>query len=211
MSPKTIRRPKTSSKTHNGPVKKVDQYHHGDLRGACLKGALSFIERGHIDFSLRDLARKIGVSHQAPYHHFKTQAALLAALAQEGHHEFANRLERARSQAKGPVLPEMGLAYTRFAYEKPHHYRLMFLDGRVCIEDFAELKAQAERSFNELLKGVEHDFADQKLSAQQVLTKAASIWSFTHGLSCLLLDGRLEMCGLKAPLSAKDFAALSSV
>jgi len=198
-------RAKTSAKCKT----KAAHYHHGDLREACLRGALNFIENGELNFSLRDLARKIGVSHQAPYHHFKSLNELLAALAQEGHSEFANRLEHARTHAKGRALPEMGLAYTRFAYEKPHHYRLMFLDTRACIEEHPGLRAEAERSFNELLKGVEQDHKSQKLSTRQVLSKAAAVWSFTHGLACLLLDGRLEICGLKAPLSQKDFDALS--
>ncbi len=205
MRAQTKRTAKASSKIH----KKAEHYHHGDLKAACLKGALSFIEHGQLDFSLRDLARKIGVSHQAPYHHFKTQGDLLAALAQEGHNEFANRLESARKGSSKQVLPEMGLAYTRFAFEKPHHYRLMFLDTRVCVDGHPDLRAQAERSFGELLKGVEHDFAEKRLNQQQILAKAASIWSFTHGLSCLLLDGHLEMCGFKAPLSKKDFARLT--
>jgi AcrR family transcriptional regulator len=205
MKPKRRTSPKTLSKSNKGAT----HYHHGDLRQACLEGALSFIEQGEANFSLRDLARKIGVSHQAPYHHFKSLGELLASLAQEGYSEFANRLLQARTEGKGRVLPAMGLAYTRFAYEKPHHYRLMFLDARVRIEEHSGLRTEAERSFSELLKGVEHDHKSQNLSSTQILSKAAAVWSFTHGLSCLLLDGRLDICGLKAPLSQKDFDGLS--
>jgi AcrR family transcriptional regulator len=207
MGSKSKTVPKASSK----PKKAATHYHHGDLREACLQAALNFIEQGESNFSLRDLARKIGVSHQAPYHHFKSLGELLASLAQEGYSEFANKLLEARSKAKGRALPTMGLAYTRFAYKKPHHYRLMFLDARVRIEEHAGLRAEAERSFNELLKGVEHDYKSQSLSRAQILSKAAAVWSFTHGLSCLLLDGRLDICGLKAPLSQKDFDGLSLV
>jgi AcrR family transcriptional regulator len=60
-------------------------YHHGDLRRALVDAALALVqERGAEGFTLREAARRVGVSQTAPYRHFETKEALLAAVAEEG-------------------------------------------------------------------------------------------------------------------------------
>src|SRR5438046_5208157 len=98
----------------------MSTYHHGDLPAALLRAAGRTLERrGLAALSLREAARRAGVSHNAPYRHFPDREALLAALAAEG---FAMLGERLR----GKPGREMGAAYVSFALEQPQRFRLMF-------------------------------------------------------------------------------------
>lgn len=95
-------------------------YHHGDLRPALLRAAAKILEKEGSDaVSLRDLARRAGVSHTAPYRHFPDRRALLAALAEEGFAQLAAELE-------GRPWREQAVAYVRFAIANPERFRLMF-------------------------------------------------------------------------------------
>src|SRR5258708_14598981 len=95
-------------------------YHHGDLPAALLKAAGKALEQeGIASLSLRDAARRAGVSHNAPYRHFPHREALLAALAAEGFAILAERL-------LGRQGPELGGAYVQFPLPPPQRFRLMF-------------------------------------------------------------------------------------
>src|SRR2546423_10801996 len=98
----------------------MSTYHHGDLPAALLRAAGRVLEQKGIGaLSLRDAARRAGVSHNAPYRHFADREALLGALAAEGFALLAKRL-------RGQRGPELGMAYVRFALEHPQRFRLMF-------------------------------------------------------------------------------------
>jgi AcrR family transcriptional regulator len=140
-------------------------YHHGDLRAAVLEAAGVLIEKeGLAGLSVREAARRAGVSHNAPYRHFADREALLEGLAQEG----VAQLERALAGLSGR---ELGEAYVRFARAHPQRFRLMFTRRRDAMhERFA-------RAFAGL--GTEAKVA------------GAAAWSLVHGLACLMLDGQL--------------------
>jgi AcrR family transcriptional regulator len=153
-------------------------YHHGDLRAAILRAAGDILEeQGVAALSLREAARRAGVSHNAPYRHFAERDQLLAALAAEGFRSLGEAL------GKRPES-NMGVAYVEFALARPHRFRLMF-GGQVPFEKFPELKAEAERSH----AGVEQAFADLGADAP---VAAAAAWSLVHGLASLVLDGHFE-------------------
>jgi AcrR family transcriptional regulator len=98
----------------------VSTYHHGELRPALLRAAAKILEKEGCDaISLRDLARRAGVSHNAPYRHFADRQALLAAVAEEGFALLAAALE-------GKSWREQATAYLRFALANPERFRLMF-------------------------------------------------------------------------------------
>jgi len=151
----------------------MSTYHHGDLRAAVLNAAGRLIEKeGLARLSVREAARRAGVSHNAPYRHFPDRNALLAALAAEG-------FERLEKFLEGRSGREMGEGYVRFALAHPQRFRLMF-NGQ-----YSEVKRQAATvharlgaAFSEL--GPEAKFA------------VAAAWSLVHGLAHLLLDGHLE-------------------
>ena len=100
-------------------------YHHGDLRQAILTAAVAALaESGPARLSLRDLARRAGVSHAAPAHHFGDKAGLLTAIAAEGYNLLADTLTAA--QRRTADFLEVGVAYVRFAVDHRAHFEVMF-------------------------------------------------------------------------------------
>lgn len=155
----------------------LSRYHHGDLPAALLRAAGRTLEnRGIAALSLRDVARRAGVSHNAPYRHFPDREALLAALAAEG---FARLVERLRGKAGRDI----GEAYVRFALEQPQRFRLMF-GGVLPLAKHPELSIAAKTAYQVLVD------AFRDLPRPEVA--AAAGWSLVHGLSHLLLEGHLS-------------------
>lgn len=157
-------------------------YHHGDLRAAILRAAENILEeQGVTGLSLREAARRAGVSHNAPYRHFVDRDALLAALAADGFAELGRALESAGAQ--GPRA--RGEAYVRFALERPQRFRLMF-GGTLRLDAHPELREAASRTYQALVRAFE-PVAGQRDAA----TAATAAWSLVHGLAQLMLDGHL--------------------
>ncbi|MFC9339732.1 TetR/AcrR family transcriptional regulator [Streptomyces sp. NPDC057020] len=151
-------------------------YHHGGLRQAVLDAALDVIAaEGPGALSLRDLARRAGVSHAAPAHHFKDRTGLLTALATEGYGLLAEAL------AAAPELRERGVRYVRFAIEHPAHFQVMFQPDLLRADD-PDLLAAKERASAELRAGVAEltDVPDAR-------TAGIAAWSLAHGFATLLL------------------------
>jgi AcrR family transcriptional regulator len=116
-------------------------YHHGDLRRALLDAAIEAItEAGPAAMSLRDLARRAGVSHAGPTHHFRDKPGLLTALATEGYDLLATALTTARAET-GNAL-ELGLAYVQFAGGHRAHFEVMFRPDLYRAEDAALIAAR---------------------------------------------------------------------
>ena len=111
-------------------MKNDSSYHHGDLRGALVKAAVTEIERGgYENLSLRELAKSLGVSRAAPYRHFADRRALLAAVAADGFDRLTAIYRNAIANGKTPQarLAAAGRAYLAFAAERPQLFRLMFV------------------------------------------------------------------------------------
>ncbi|MEE4493396.1 TetR/AcrR family transcriptional regulator [Streptomyces sp. BE230] len=159
-------------------------YHHGDLRRALLAAALDVIRtEGPAALSLRDLARRAGVSHAAPAHHFKDRTGLLTAIAAEGYGLFADAL------ADAPDLRERGVRYVRFATEHPAHFQVMFQPDLHRADD-PDLLAAKERATAELRAGVTGLPAAGRGDDARLAGVAA--WSLAHGFATLLLSGNLS-------------------
>jgi AcrR family transcriptional regulator len=155
-------------------------YHHGDLRAKLTQAATEILEeQGVTALSLREVARRAGVSHNAPYRHFADRDALLAALAAEGFAQLAGMLEEAG--ARGPR--QRGEAYVRFALEHPQRFRLMF-GGTLRLDAHADLREAAARTYDGLVRA----FASLA-GPIGAPAAAAGAWAMVHGLSQLLLDG----------------------
>lgn len=159
-------------------------YHHGDLRRAILTAALDVITtEGPAALSLRDLARRAGVSHAAPAHHFKDRTGLLTAVAAEGYALFADALTGA------PDLRERGVAYVRFAATHPAHFQVMFQPDLYRTDD-PDLLAARTRATDALRAGVS-DLAPAGRGEDDRLAGVAA-WSLAHGFATLLLTGNLS-------------------
>lgn len=166
-------------------------YHHGDLRAALLAAAEDELAaRGVEGFSLRQVAKRAGVSHAAPAHHFGDAAGLLTALAAEGFRQFlAAQAAREARAAPDPAaqLVAAGLGYVDFAMARPALFRLLWQSERPDFGD-ADLRAAAGAAFQHLV--------DQVMAAGgRSMADEAAAWAMAHGLADLLASGRLESLG----------------
>ena len=162
-------------------------YHHGDLPRALLEAALQAIaEVGPAAVSLRDLARRTGVSHAAPAHHFGDKAGLLTAVATDGFRRLAATL-RETYQATGSFL-EVGVAYVGFAVTHRAHFEVMFRPELYHPDD-PEL-TQAREQARALLYPPAAEVANSPDGRDEVRAGVAA-WSLVHGLATLWLNQNL--------------------
>jgi AcrR family transcriptional regulator len=167
-------------------------YHHGNLRKALLEAALAAIrEQGITELSLRDVARRAGVSHAAPAHHFKDKAGLLTALATVGFERFAQAQRDARERGADPVsrFSWTGWAYVMFADQNREYFEIMFRPELLNGDDPAYVAA-AHEAHQVLLETMRP--ALMGVTEEQLLTQSTSAWALAHGLSRLWLDGNLS-------------------
>ena len=170
------------------PIQVKPGYHHGDLRRALLVQAGVLLEEvGSDALSIRELARRAGVSPRAPYRHFGDKEELLSAVAADGFRTFGEALAAAQEVAvPGRAIEEQVVAYVRFAIAAPGRFRLMFGPRRVEPQgDLADAKAFAFGVFQVSVERVSSPGDDTR-------ALAIGYWSFAHGLAVLFLDGRVQ-------------------
>lgn len=168
--------------------KRRTTYHHGDLRVALLTTARTLLDEGGVPaVSLREVARRAGVTPAACYRHFADKKALLTALAVQGFEEFAQALRSACEGAAAPFA-EMGIAYVAFAVQRPGMFRLMFGPAVADRSRSPELMAAigaATRLFDSGLKSSRHVAPEDPVGALRA-------WATVHGLATLAIDGMLS-------------------
>ena len=173
-------------------------YHHGNLQAALEDAALELLETtSAAKISLREVARRAGVSHNAPYHHFGDRAALLQALGVRGMAELLAAQEKAVAAADSPAqrVRALGSAYVHYAAEHPQAFSLVF-DPDYCAagtpsEQMAPLIARNEELLAaeiEALVATEPAFAGRDPAAL-----AAAMWSTVHGMAQLVMLGHLPV------------------
>jgi AcrR family transcriptional regulator len=177
---------------------KRDSYHHGDLKRALTEAALQLVqEKGPKGFTLREVARRAGVSTAAPYRHFADKSQLLAAAAAQGFVELHRALDATASAATdltGRVLA-MGRAYVRWAISHPDYYQIMFgseLDKR----QTPELPAAAARAFDDLLGIIVECQQAKVLPSGDPREIAGPTWSLLHGVATLTIGSDLSHVGI---------------
>ncbi|MCA9668988.1 MAG: TetR/AcrR family transcriptional regulator [Myxococcales bacterium] len=176
-------------------------YHHGDLRRTLMSEALGLIdERGLDGWTLKEAARRAGVSHTAPYRHFDDKDALLEALALEGLDAVRDAMLRAAERAEREdasdarrALLDVAFSVVRLALNKPALYQVTFSGARP--NSIAQLDAAAETTaFGTLRTMVERWQHAGLLDAEATPRDLAlALWATTHGLAALLATGRLDI------------------
>jgi len=175
--------------------KPKDGYHHGDLREALLAAAEEELdEKGVEGFTLRGCAKRAGVSHAAPAHHFKDAEGLLTALAAVGFARFTAAMTARQSTAPADPrerLIALGLGYIDFAISEPALFRLMFASGRPDFDD-PDLQQVAMNSLGQLIHGVGAVRGSADPGDKAAMLDVAAAWSMVHGIADLALSGRMK-------------------
>lgn len=190
------------------------QYHHGDLKASLISAGNKILLRDGADaLSLRAIAAEAGVSHMAPYAHFKNKKELIKSIAEAGFVEMAVTMEAVAAELKASkvVTPAelvlaYGASYLEFATNHPELYRLMLgqveTTGRKLKKETSVTKSSPTQSdiqvsvsplFSEktqkpflLLKAA---FADNDDQAE---AKALGAWSMVHGMAALIIEGHIQ-------------------
>jgi AcrR family transcriptional regulator len=167
----------------------------GDLAEELLKAAAALVaERGPQRFSLREVARRAGVSEAAPYWHFASKEALLAGVAEQGFTALAALMADGRRRVKHPQrqLQELGVAYVRFALAHPSHLRVMFGPEVHDKSAHPSLKLAADRAFGLLVSTISEGQRAGHVRDGDPEELAVAAWALVHGLSALIIDGQLR-------------------
>jgi AcrR family transcriptional regulator len=186
------------SKTARAKKTQKSRYHHGNLRRVLLDTALAMVEAaGPGALSLRELARRAGVSHAAPYRHFASREALIVALAEEG---FIGLGQEMTALAAGEADPlrrfrALGVAYVRYAVAHPGHFKVMFSSELHEGPEHPELAAAGTPTLQALIDAIAAGQATGVVRAGDPKALALPAWSMVHGLSMLLVDRQLAELG----------------
>ena len=169
----------------------LKSHEHPDVKRAVLDAAIEIIAVDGPDaLSMREVARRADISHQAPYHHFTDRAGILAVISEEGFRAFAAEFRTTLSSSSSP-LTDCLRTYVRFAMEHKGHFRVMFRSDICGVETHEPTRAAADEAFLALL-----DFAAlvNPAAAQgpDAIALPALLWSQAHGLATLLIDGPLR-------------------
>lgn len=184
-------------------------YHHGDLRAALLDASRTLIRRkGLHGFTLREVARRAGVSHNAPYRHFRDRNDLLAAIAEEGFNLLTAKVREAASKGAGPLdgLRLAGIAYVQFGLDRPEEFNVMFS----IVPDpgiHPSAKAAADAAFKSLLALIVDCQRAGLLARYEPLTAARIVWAQVHGITEL---ARRRQFAFRTRQEIVDFTAIAA-
>jgi len=163
---------------------------HGDVRRLVLDAAIAIIElEGAESLSMREVARRAGVSHQAPYHYFSDRSGIFAAISEEG---FAGLAQAFRDvhETEMPAAKAGFIAYLNFSRQHVGHFRVMFRNDICGVATHALTQTAADSAFEELRLMVTR-ITGSEIDPNKAFAFAAMLWSLSHGLATLVIDGPL--------------------
>ncbi|MCM0606175.1 MAG: TetR/AcrR family transcriptional regulator [Xanthomonadaceae bacterium] len=183
------------------PKKKIiDHYHHGDLKVSLIKTALKMLEtQSPIALSLRELAKKAGVSQSAPYRHFKDKDELINAICTEAFEIKLKLMQEAMIEAKGDPLQTYfgcGISYFRMGLKHPQHFKLMFSELCSPDESHPELQRVAATTFALVREMVLIAQKGGVIGPGDPYHIAMNCWCVVNGYTVLYANGKMDWLGV---------------
>lgn len=172
---------------------KTPYLQEGSLKDRSIRAGIYLLTEGNSNFSLRDIAKLLDISHGAPGKHFGNKEGLLASIAEEGFRNFSVVLED-NFIAENPreTFYAMGKAYVNFALEHPQHYSLMFGRQIANHKDYPDLLREGGRAFSNLVQMIQWLQKEGVIKNGPTLPLAFTILSSLHGFVNLNINGVLE-------------------
>lgn len=167
-------------------------YHHGNLRDALIQGALALEpSHGPLGVSLREVARHVGVTHAAAYHHFASKETLLVAVAQHGFAQLLAALDQEGGLASHPLhgVGAVAAEYARFAVRNPSAFRFMYGTSPASAEPLTPQHTLVLERFEQRVKRAQ---AAGIIASGPTARPAAQLWGATHGIVALTIAGALD-------------------
>lgn len=174
---------------------RCEPYHHENLRQTLVEAAVALIgEVGPRDFTLREVARRAGVSHNAPYRHFPAKDDLLVAVATEGFDRLTALMRKSSARGKTALerLQLCGCGYVDFALRWPHHFLVMF-DLPKTSHERCKDEPVGKNAFDVLMGCIIAAQQSGDLPAGDPLPQAWTAWSLVHGIAKLAVSGNLPL------------------
>ncbi len=197
-----------NAKKKSSADRKAAAYHHGDLRNMLIENAEAMLEEGGVEsLSLREIARRAGVSHAAPYRHFPARADLLYAIAERGFIDLAAEMRRSAASSSDPAeqLHESGFAYVRLALRQPERLKLMLGAGAAAAAAPEATLSAGRAAFQGLVDII---LAGQKsgvFRGNDPGGLALSAWSLVHGAALLITGGQCPPEALRTETDLRAF------
>jgi len=214
--------PSAKSKSQAASKESSNSYHHGDLKSSLIEAANVILVRDGADaLSLRAIAAEVGVSHMAPYSHFKNKKELMHAVATAGFMQMSAAMEKVKASFDKPeeLILEYGAACLEFATSNAQLYRLMLgqveTSGRKKTQSsykkstsnstppMSDLESFSKTPFILLKEAFAMRTSDKALARAQ----AMGAWSMVHGMSALIIEGHIEV---PEGVSLKQFLAAAA-
>lgn len=192
-----------------------NSYHHGDLKSALLQAARHILLEKNIEaLSLRAIAADVGVSHTAPYSHFKNKSQLYRAVAASGFNELGYRMEQVKKDQ--PPAKELillyGVQYIEFAVSNPQMYRLML--SQAYAKQSSLITKTDEQKTDELQDAflrpyilLRDGLSQYESNSSKLKIKAQGSWALVHGIASLMIEGYIQ---IEEGMSTKDFLATAT-
>lgn len=174
--------------------KRARSYHHGDLKAALVEAAASIVRTKGLDaLTLREVARRTGVSAAAPYRHFPDRRSLVAAVAERGFVRLQEAMIAGMQSARGRAgLKQVAVAYFEFGLANPAEYRVMFGPEMADTRDFPSLRETGRGVLGGVAEAVTQLQNAGLIGPGDPWLIAVALWSTLHGLVMLALDGQTE-------------------
>ncbi|SRR6266496_2356761 len=172
------------------------KYHHGDLKNALIHAGVEILSKEGIEgLSLRKVAQRAGVSHNAPYSHFPDKQSLIAAISTEGFKQLYAELDAAASAYPNDPkrqLQEGAWAYVQFALNNTDTFKIMFSGILEKEKEYPAFVESSQRTFERVVDIVKACQAAKILGQGSAEMMAVSVWGQVHGIVSLLIEGQIS-------------------
>ena len=171
-------------------------YHHGDLKNTLIQAGIEILSRDGVNaLSLRNAARKAGVSHAAPYAHFSDKQALIAAIATDGHKKIYAKITGIMEKYPDDPLRQLietAWAYAEFGFEQPDHFKITFSGAVEKARDYPALLEMTDKNFELVRALMRRCQAAGILNPGEPDLVAVGVWGLVHGFVSLIQEGQVS-------------------